>query len=119
MVKTRLTAFTDEKFWPFKSILQTHQVLNKVLKRVMSCHKGDIAIGINTSNKNRKDTGQGGQYTVVHRVFCVGRYFKTHQVLIKLQYKQLSFFRKTVVRVVNRHQQCILCKTHEVLIEQR
>ena len=39
-----------------------------------------------------KDTAQGGEYTVVHRVFCVGTYFKTHQVLIKLQYKQFFVF---------------------------
>ena len=48
-------------------------------------------MSINTSNNNGKDTGQGGEYTVIHRVFCVGTYFKTHQVLIKLQYKQLRF----------------------------
>ena len=34
MVKTKLTAFTDKKIWPFKSILQTHQVLNKSFKKV-------------------------------------------------------------------------------------
>ena len=59
MVKTRLTAFTDKKIWPFKSILQTRQVLNKVLKRLMSCHKGDIARSTNTSNNNGKNTCQG------------------------------------------------------------
>ena len=48
-------------------------------------------MSINTSNNNGKDTGQGGEYTVVQGVFCVGTYFKTHQVLIKLQYKQLRF----------------------------
>ena len=90
MVKT----FADKKNWPFKSILQTHQVLNKLFKRLMSCHKGDIAMSINTSNNNGKNTCQGGEYTVIHRVFCVGTYFKTHQALIKLQYKQVFVLKK-------------------------